>query len=581
MKNKKREHSKTAAAAALALSPGKPSWPVWAGLGAALIAVWWAYSPSMQAPFLFDDTILPFAHPYTRDTFTIWWGGIRPVLMATYLMSARLSSGDDTFAYHAIGVLIHFITSGLVFLIARRLLEWSGAPPQRRDLLAAFGAGLFLLHPAQTEAVAYIAGRSEALSVCFAYAAFAVFVRRRSPAVTWGTAAAILILFGLGVLSKEHIVVLPAWLLLTDFWWNPGAPIKAIRANWKVYAPIAVGAIAGAGMAARVLFYSESAGFNIKGLTWYQYLFTQFRALFVYVATFIAPVHLTADWEFPISRTILDHGSVFGLIALVVLIAGAWLYRRRFPLATYGILVYLLLMAPTSSVLPIKDPVAERRLYFSMIGLLLVAIDLLGRVKLRERSLAAICAGILIVAATGTRARAEVWSDPVLLWQDTIRKSPTNVRARKQLAQSYFDEQQYQRAVETYEQLRALQPPDYETLVNSGLAYQRMNRLDLALAQFNEAAKLDPTAHVYSQIGMIEAQLGRRAEALEALGKAEKLDPSWAATFNYRAKVHFQANELAEAVADYRRALALQPSLTDAREELTRAEAMLRASGGK
>ena len=80
---------------------------------------------------------------------------------------------------------------------------------------------------------------------------------------------------------------------------------------------------------------------------------------------------------------------------------------------------------------------------------------------------------------------------------------------------------------------------------------------------------------------MIHAQRGQRAEALQALGQAERLDPKWAPTYNYRAKVHFQANELKEAVADYQRALALDPSLADARDELMRAEAMLRAAGGK
>jgi hypothetical protein len=55
---------------------------------------------------------------------------------------------------------------------------------------------------------------------------------------------------------------------------------------------------------------------------------------------------------------------------------------------------------------------------------------------------------------------------------------------------------------------------------------------------------------------------------------AEKIDPGWAPTFNYRAKIRFRQNDYAAAVADYRRALALDPTLTDAREELARAEAM-------
>jgi tetratricopeptide (TPR) repeat protein len=259
----------------------------------------------------------------------------------------------------------------------------------------------------------------------------------------------------------------------------------------------------------------------------------------------------------------------------------AWVLRRRFPLATYGFLVFLLLMAPTSSINPIKDPVAERRLYFSMIGLLLIAIEVLSRVKLSERALAGVAAGVALVAAVGTHARAAVWSSPVALWEDTVRKSPKKPRAYLQLAQSYYDAGQYTRAIETFERLRQIEPPDYNTLINQALAYQQMNQLDAALGKLREAAAIEGTAHVYSQIGMVHAQRGQRAEALEALAAAEKADPNWAPTYNYRAKIHFQANELAPAVANYRKALALQPSLADAREELLRAEAMLRATGGK
>jgi Tfp pilus assembly protein PilF len=577
MKNRKKEERKAAAAA-----PARESTraPLWMALGAALVAVWWAYSPALSGQWVFDDTALPFLHPFMKDRFTPLSPGVRPVTMLTYWLTWKVS-GENPFPFHMVSMLLHLATSGLVFLIVRRLVEWAGVAGTRRELLAGFAALVFLLHPAQTEAVAYIAAQSEVLSVMFAYAAFALFVWRRTPAVSWGTAAAVLALFGLGVLSKEHIIVLLAWLLLTDFWWNPGFSLKGIRANWRLYLPVAAGAAGGIAMVWGLLFRAETAGFGMKDLTWYQYLFTQFRALFVYLGTFVLPVNLTADWDFPISRTILDRGSVFGLVALTALVVAAWVLRRRFPLATYGFLVFLLLMAPTSSINPIKDPVAERRLYFSMIGLLLIAVEVLSRVKLSERALAGVAAGVALVAAVGTHARAAVWSSPVALWEDTVRKSPKKPRAYLQLAQSYYDAGQYTRAIETFERLRQIEPPDYNTLINWALAYQGVNQLDAALGKFREAAAIEGTAHVYSQIGMVHAQRGQRAEALEALAAAEKADPNWAPTYNYRAKIHFQANELAPAVANYRKALALQPSLADAQLELQRAEAMLRATGGK
>src|SRR6202011_4310244 len=108
-------------------------------------------------------------------------------------------------------------------------------------------------------------------------------------------------------------------------------------------------------------------------LTWYQYLFTEFRALLVYIGIFLFPVSLNLDWDFPISRTIFDHGAVLGLLALLALAVAAWRWRTRLPLAGFGYFLFLLLLSPTSSILPIKDPGAERRLYLPMLGLLLIS----------------------------------------------------------------------------------------------------------------------------------------------------------------------------------------------------------------
>ena len=105
-----------------------------------------------------------------------------------------------------------------------------------------------------------------------------------------------------------------------------------------------------------------------------------------------------------------------------------------------------------------------------------------------------------------------------------------------------------------------------------------MNRPQEALAKLREAAAKEPTAYIYSQIGMIHASLSQWPEALEALDKAEKLDPNLAFPYNYRAKIHMQKKEYAAAVADYQKALALNPNLPDAREELTRALALLRTN---
>jgi tetratricopeptide (TPR) repeat protein len=284
-----------------------------------------------------------------------------------------------------------------------------------------------------------------------------------------------------------------------------------------------------------------------------------------------------------------------GLAFLVALAAAAWLLRRRFPLASYGFFVFLLLLAPTSSILPIQDPLAERRLYFAMLGLLLILVDVLARVKLERKALVIGGLAVLLLAAVVTHARAEVWADPLALWQDTAQKSPRKWRPHFQLGFAYYSAaqqalaegnpgqtaQQCQLAVQEYQKTAALHPADADVLLDWGLAYDCLNQGEKAVYKLEESAVKHPTAHVFSQIGMEYAKLEKWPDALTALAAAQRLDPSLPDTYVYRGKVYVKTNQWLNAYQDYRRALELDPGNADARHDMQVVVNQLRSNPGK
>jgi tetratricopeptide (TPR) repeat protein len=233
-------------------------------------------------------------------------------------------------------------------------------------------------------------------------------------------------------------------------------------------------------------------------------------------------------------------------------------------LAAYGFFAFLILLAPTSSVLPIRDPLAERRMYFAMFGLLLVTADLLRRVKLPRATLAAACGALLLIAAIATHARAEVWSSELTLWQDTEAKSPDKPRGHFQLANAYFNNGDCDRASAEFQTTDRYKPDGYtryNLLVDWGLALDCAGRQGEALAKLREAAALEPTAHIYSQIAKVMGEQKQWNEALSALDQAEKIDATFAPTFAYRGIIYFNTGRCAEAVTAYGRAIGLDPQL--------------------
>jgi tetratricopeptide (TPR) repeat protein len=560
----------SAAAVAAPAAATDPRWWYIAGFFALCVAGLQAYGSVLNGPFLFDDSYLPFRAPNFPSNLSAWIRGNRPLLMLSYWINYQISP-VDTLWYHLYNIFFHTLNSLFVFLIVRKIASYpearAGAEPDRIQtlLLSTFAAGLFLLHPVQTESVSYVASRSESLSLLFFFAAFTLFLYRRTDAVSWRVAAGVLVLYGAAVSVKEHTVALIGVLLLTDFYWNPGFSFAGIKRNWRLYVPVALGAAAGTVVVWRVLSRASTAGFNIKEFTWYQYFFTQCRAFFLYLRLVFFPIDQNADYNYPISRTLTDHGAVFGLIGILALAALAIFYRKRYRLASYGFFVYLALLAPTSSFVPIQDPAAERRLYLPMIGMLFILVDLAQRLPLRRPALAAGLAAVLLAAGVATYQRNQVWTSDVALWQDTVQKSPDNVRAHFQLAFAYhFGIQRCDLAIPEYAAVDSIGGPGYDRrlslLVDWGEALDCANRPDEALAKLRDAAALEPSAHVYEEIGMVAAKHDRFTEALDAFAMAEKLDPNYVMTYVNRGALYEKRQQYIPAYQNYQRAITLEPS---------------------
>jgi len=113
-------------------------------------------------------------------------------------------------------------------------------------------------------------------------------------------------------------------------------------------------------------------------------------------------------------------------------------------------------------------------------------------------------------------------------------------------------------------------------LLDWALADNCLNKHEAALQKFQQAATLEKTAHVYTQIAMMHAKMGKTEEAFQALATAQALDPSFDVTYLYRGQLLAGMNNLPAAEQEYRRALAANPNNQQAIELLQQVQTHLR-----
>lgn len=557
MKNSKRNTEKTpreAAAPEIAQSTGLP-W--WAPLAAAILALI-AYFPALSGPFLFDDLSLPMmSHGVGINYQEFLHRGVR-ALTNISLLADRDMWAMNTTPYHVENFLLHLVNALLVYFILKALLERAGRQGHSVVMSAGFGAAVFLLHPLQTEAVAYIASRSEVLSVFFSFSALLVYLRRKETEVSWAHTILVLLLIGLGALSKETAVAMAGVLLLTDLYLQEGSPLQGVVKNWRLYIPLLVGGAAGGFFVYRLASREGTAGSSLS-FSPLDYLFTQFQVVWVYVRLFVAPYGQNLDHGFPITKAPGNVLSWLGLLAIVAAAGAAFVYRKKYPLASLGILTFFVLLTPTSSILPIADPLVERRVYFASIGLLMILCEFLSRWTPNGARVAGLSA-VAVAMTILTMFRSDLYTNTQAMWVESVKQNPQNYRAQFQLAFSYYEKGECSKSLEHYKAASVLQKPDYRLLVDWALALDCAEDVPGAIARLQEATKLENTSTAWSTMGMIYGKRNQPQLALDALNHALELNRRDAMTWVYRGNVYFTLGQHAQALEDFEQALHRDPS---------------------
>jgi tetratricopeptide (TPR) repeat protein len=138
--------------------------------------------------------------------------------------------------------------------------------------------------------------------------------------------------------------------------------------------------------------------------------------------------------------------------------------------------------------------------------------------------------------------------------------APDNVELLNALGWTLFQDGRAAEAVAEYEHALRVDPKHAKAHNNLALALVELGRLDEAAGHFEQSLAIEPKPEIYSDLGFVRASLGDTQAALADYRKALALDPSCPSAHFNLAVAALQGGNLSDAEAHYRKALAGKPT---------------------
>lgn len=512
-----------------------------------------AWASSFGGVFLFDDRLHVIGERRLEALWPLWEALARRRPVVDYSIAINYAlGGEDASGYHAVNVGVHILAALTLYGIVRRTLlceplraRWEHAAPW----FALVVALIWVVHPLQTQSVTYIIQRSESAMGSFYLLTLYCVIRGvgSSRSTNWFVAAVVSCALGMG--SKAVMVTAPVVVLLYDRAFLSRSLAEIVRRRWGLYVGLAAtwGVLWVCGVAPAVLDPSHTrsnVGFGYTGVTPLEYAQTQFGVLLHYLRLSLWPHPLCLDYHWPAARTLA--AIVLPAIVILALVVGTiWAVVRKPRLGFVGAWFFIIL-APTSSFVPIKDPIFEHRMYLSLAAVVVLVV-LLVHLGLRHvatrftfgdwsrRSVAATLVLVVVTALSyGTVRRNQVYHSEVAMWRDVLAKQPGSPRATENLGTALLAAEQMEEAAEV----------------------------------LREAARLKPkVARVHNALGVAVVSLGGLDEATEAFRRAVELQPDFPRARRNLGKALASKGELDEAIQHFEAALEFNPRDNDTRLE--------------
>lgn len=475
-------------------------------IGIILVLVLIAYLNSFNNEFLWDDEFLIQKNTFLThfkylpdiliSNTTAGFGGVdnfyRPVQIFLYQLTYQVF-GLQPFGFHLLNISIHLSNSILIYYLISKQFK--------NKKMGLVTSAIWVVHPIHIEAVTYMSGTADPLVSFFILLTIITHIHFRSTN-KYRFLVLGLLSFILALLSKEFALITVFLILIFD-----GFKFKDFKKTLLYSLPYVL--ITALYILARATVfnfnnnlssYTESNIYT-ENITYRIYTFL--AAIFEYVKTIFLPIDLHMERDFPIYTEILNLPVVMGLIIIIGLILiSVYGINSKNKYLTFGPIWFIGLLLPVSGIFwPINAFFYEHWLYLPSLGLIIVIVTLIGKLKPKYNLIKKIFLIITITTLTTlTIVRNKDWRDPIIFYNNILEYNEGTARVHNNLAMAYNDEGKNRLAKRHYLKAIKLNDSYPQTHYNLARLYLIENNIDKAIFHLERSLEIDPSFSLSAQL---------------------------------------------------------------------------------
>ena len=497
----------------------------------ALLLSFVLFGNGIGGDFVFDDKIAVVGNPLIGSSvnlpeiFTTPYfayqplpGLYRPLAIASYSINASIF-GVSPVSFHAVNIILHALTSLLIFIFFYRL---SGR------ITAFSGFIFFMFLPIHVEDVTSIVGRAEILSLLFMTAAL-LFVLDRKYVLS---AAAFL----LSLFSKEMALsFVPIFVCLEYIWHKKKIKLILKDSVYPVIALLLYSILRYAALGKYFLRNDATPVYNpIKFAPFFEGLWTSFKVFYLYIEKIFFPVSLSIDYSFNqiplVKNPFHSIEALLGILILAGLIFS--FFKIKSVLFRTGILIFLSSYFVISNwVFKTGTIMAERLMYAPTFGLALLAGMAFNHLypKFKNKKLLYGLA-IIVLGFYGFIIvdRNKDWLKEESLFKSAYAVAPNSIINQTNMAYLDFISGDFQSAGTRLDKVLELAPDHVAALNLAGQNYKKLGQYQKAEESWKRAIELrGDYLRAYLSLGILYYENSYNKSAEFVLSKAVEIYPRW------------------------------------------------------